>query len=238
MTITDQAPAQQETAADVGSMQDVLDFLVTEEQLGVTLVSAAIQNAPGTPSEGFLPVLKNGVTTEYHHVEALEEAGGDALTTSYWLPDAAFGDGGIGLFETLELIETIEISLYLIGVSAFAREGDDFGARLCAEAMGTEAVHRALVRFAQGESGQQGDRCSQRRGFENFDWPTVAKVRTVARGSRHRLRDRDLAARQVLRVPRRPARKRRRHAGQPHQAGLTVEPWRGARAPRRRQPSR
>ena len=28
-----------------------------------------------------------------------------------------------------------------------------FGARLCAEAMGTEAVHRALVRFAQGELG-------------------------------------------------------------------------------------
>ena len=40
----------------------MLDFLVTEEQLGVTLVSAAIENAPGTPSEAFLPVLRNGVT--------------------------------------------------------------------------------------------------------------------------------------------------------------------------------
>jgi hypothetical protein len=29
-------------------------------------------------------------------------------------------------------------------VSAFAHAGDEFGARLCAEAMGTEAVHRAL----------------------------------------------------------------------------------------------
>ena len=139
----------------MGSKQDVLDFLVTQEQLGVTLVGAAIQNAPGTPSEGFLPVLKNVVTTEYHHVEALKKAGGEPLTTSYWFPDAAFGDGGIGLFETIELVETIEISLYLIGVSAFAREGDDFGARLCAEAMGTEAVHRALVRFAQGELGNK-----------------------------------------------------------------------------------
>jgi hypothetical protein len=177
MTITDQAPAQQETAADVDSMQDLLDFLVTEEQLGVTLVSAAIQNAPGTPSEGFLPVLKNGVTQEYHHVEALEEAGGNALTTSYWLPDTAFDDGGIGLFETLEAIETIEISLYLIGVSAFARDGDDFGARLCAEAMGTEAVHRALVRFAQGEIGGEAI-VPNDVGFENFDWPTVGAVRT------------------------------------------------------------
>ena len=173
----DQALTQHEIAGHMDSKQDVLDFLVTEEQLGVTLLTAAIQNAPGTPSEAFLPVLRNGVTTEYHHVEALEAAGGEALTTSYWFPDSAFGGGGIGLFETLEVIETIEISLYLIGVSAFARAGEDHGARLCAEAMGTEAVHRALVRFAQGELGTKDIGAPNDVGFENFDWPTVAKVR-------------------------------------------------------------
>jgi hypothetical protein len=172
----DQALTQHETAGYVDSKQDVLDFLVTEEQLGVTLLTAAIQNAPGTPSEAFLPVLQNGVTTEYHHVEALEAAGGEALTTSYWFPDAAFGGGGIGVFETLEVNETIEISLYLIGVSAFARRGEDFGARLCAEAMGTEAVHRALVRFAQGELGKEIGPPND-VGFENFDWPTLGAVR-------------------------------------------------------------
>jgi hypothetical protein len=77
-------------------------------------------------------------------VEALKEAGGKPLTTRYWFPDATLDNGGIGVFETLEVIETIEISLYLIGVSAFARRADEFGARLCAEAMRTEAVHRAL----------------------------------------------------------------------------------------------
>ena len=159
------------------NLREVLDFLVTEEQLGVTLVSAAIENAPGTPSEAFLPVLRNGVTQEYHHVEALKEAGGKPLTTKYWFPDAALDNGGIGVFETLEVIETIEISLYLIGVSAFARAGEDYGARLCAEAMGTEAVHRALVRFAQGELGNKDIGAPNDVGFENFDWPTVAKVR-------------------------------------------------------------
>ena len=158
------------------SMQEVLDFLVTEEQLGVTFVSAAIENAPDTPSEAFLPVLRNGVTQEYHHVEALEAAGGKPMTTRYWFPDAALDAGGVGVFETLEAVETIEISLYLIGVSAFTRDREEFGARLCAEAMGTEAVHRALVRFAQGELGKEigppNDMC-----FENFDWPTVDKVR-------------------------------------------------------------
>jgi hypothetical protein len=51
------------------SLQEVLDFFVTEEQLGVTLVPAAIENALGTPSEGFLPVLRNAAlpsTTRSH----------------------------------------------------------------------------------------------------------------------------------------------------------------------------
>jgi len=171
-------------AAEVGDkngLRDVLDFLVTEEQLGVTLLTAAIERAAGTPSETFLPVLRNGVTQEFHHVEALKAAGGTALTTSYWFPDAAFDDGNVGLFSTLEVIETVEISLYLIGVSAYARAGEEFGARLCAEAMGTEAVHRALVRFAQGELGKDVG-VPNDVGFENFDWPTVAKVRDALEG--------------------------------------------------------
>lgn len=156
--------------------RDVLDFLITQEYLGVTFVTAAIENAPGTPSEAFLPVLRNVVTAEYHHVEALKDAGWSALTTRFWFPDAAFGDGGVGLFETIEVVESIEVSLYLIGVSVFARAGEAFGARLCAEAMGTEAVHRALARFAQGQLGKDVG-IPNDVGFENFDWPTVAKVR-------------------------------------------------------------
>jgi hypothetical protein len=169
---------QAASLGDKQGLKDVLDFLVTEEQLGVTFVSAAVQNAPGTASEAFLPVLRNAVTQEYLHVEALKEAGGRPLTTSYWFPDAAFGAGGIGLFETLEVVETIEISLYLIGVTTFAQRGEEFGARLCAEAMGTEAVHRALVRFAQGQIGQK-EIVPNDVGFENFDWPTIAGGRAA-----------------------------------------------------------
>jgi len=177
MSITETATAA--SRGDKDDLGEVLDFLVTEEQLGVTFVSAAIADAPGTPSEAFVPVLRNAVTTEYLHVEALRDAGGTTLTTTYWFPDAAFGAGGIGLFETLEIVETIEISLYLIGVSAFARRGEDSGARLCAEAMGTEAVHRALVRFAQGELGNTQIGPPNDVGFENYDWPTVASVRAA-----------------------------------------------------------
>src|SRR5216683_1778614 len=111
--------SQAANAASIGDRQgrkEVLDFLVTEEHLAVTFVSAAIAGAPGTPSEAFLPVLRNVVTTEYNHVEALKDAGGQALTMKFWLPDAAVGGGGVALFSTLEAVETIEISLYLVGV--------------------------------------------------------------------------------------------------------------------------
>ncbi len=154
---------------------------MTEEALGVTFVTAAIENAPGTPSEAFLPVLKNAVTQEFHHVEALKEAGGEHLTMKYWFPDAAFDAGNVGVFSTLEVVETVEISLYLLGVTAYAQAGEDFGARLCAEAMGTEAVHRALVRFAQGELGKDVG-VPNDVGFENFDWPNLKAVRDELEG--------------------------------------------------------
>jgi hypothetical protein len=118
-------------AAHIGTdrgLQEVLDFLVTQEQLSVTFLSAAIERAGGTPSAAFLPVLRNAVTTEFHHLEALQKVGGQPLTAKYWLPDAAFDKGGVGLFSTAEIVESVEISLYLIGVSAYARAQDEQGA--------------------------------------------------------------------------------------------------------------
>jgi hypothetical protein len=180
MSIID-ATADAAAKGDEQGRKEILDFLVTEEALGVTFVTAAIENGPGTPSEAFLPVLKNAVTQEYHHVQALKEAGGEHLTMKYWFPDEAFDAGNVGLFSTLEIVETVEISLYLLGVSSYARAGEDFGARLCAEAMGTEAVHRALVRFAQGELGKDVG-VPNDVGFENFDWQSVAAVRNELEG--------------------------------------------------------
>src|SRR5262245_32093231 len=96
MSIVD-ATASAAVAGDKQGLKEVLDFLVTEEALGVTFVTAAIERGPGTPSEPFLPVLRNAATQEFHHVEALKAAGATQLTTRYWFPDAAFDNGGVGL---------------------------------------------------------------------------------------------------------------------------------------------
>jgi hypothetical protein len=172
--ITDAAKAAF-TGTDRG-LQEVLDFLVTQELLSTTFLTAAIERAEGTPSAAFLPVLRNAVTTEFHHAEALRRVGGQPFTDRFWLPDAAFDNGGVGLFSTAESVESVEISLYLIGVTAYTRARVEEGARLCAEALGTEAVHRALVRFAQGQLGKDVG-VPNDVGFENFDWPTVAAAR-------------------------------------------------------------
>lgn len=47
--------------------------------------------------------------------------------------------------------------------------------------MGTEAVPRALVRFAQGQLGHDVG-VPNDVGFKNFDWPSVAKVRDALEG--------------------------------------------------------
>lgn len=142
-------------AASAGTARsDVLDFIVTQEQFGVTFLKEAIRRAPGTPSATFLPVLKAAATTEYDHVRALEDRlGAKPLTTRYWIPDAAFGGGGPGLFASLEAVEEIELSMYLIGVTAQVRKRNPFGARLLAEAMATESEHRVLARSAQAQLG-------------------------------------------------------------------------------------
>ena len=144
-----------DVAAAADSPARILPFLTAQECFGVTFLTEAVRRAPGTPSKKFLPVLKAANTTEFDHVRALERIGGRPLTTRFWIPDAAFDHGRVGLFEAIEKVETIEISLYLVGVTAFALKRDPFKARLCAEALGTESEHRVLARAAQVMLGKK-----------------------------------------------------------------------------------
>jgi hypothetical protein len=162
------------------SLRRFLNFTVTQEQFGVTAVTAAIRKAPGTPSEQFVPVLRAVVTTEFTHVQALEAIGAEPLTSKFWIPDAVF-DGGVALFTSLAAVEAIEISLYLVGVTAFTDRSDALGARLCAEALGTEAEHRVLARFAASTLGAPTTPPNN-VGFEPFPYQTTREVRTALMG--------------------------------------------------------
>jgi hypothetical protein len=170
-------------AAAVGgghSLRRFVNFTVTQEQFGVTAVTAAIKKAPGTPSEQFLPVLRAAVTTEFTHVQALKAIGASPLTSKFWIPNAVF-DGGVGLFTSLAAVEAIEISLYLVGVTAFTDRSNTFGARLCAEALGTEAEHRVLARFAASQLGAPTSPPNN-VGFEPFPYKSTNEVMKTLTG--------------------------------------------------------
>src|SRR3954462_8115714 len=162
------------------SLEQFLNFTVTQEQFGVTAVTNAIRKAPGTPSEQFVGVLRAAVTTEFTHVEALEAIGAEPLTSRFWIPNAVF-DGGVGLFTSLAVVEAIEVSLYLVGVTLFSERSDAFGARLCSEALGTEAEHRVLARFAASQLGAP-TAPPNNVGFEPFPFQTTSQVRKALTG--------------------------------------------------------
>lgn len=142
-----------EQAAAAESPSGVLSFIATQEGFGVTFLTEAIRRAPGTPSAQFLDVLKAAVTAEFDHLQALERIGAHRQVSRYWIPNAAFGGGGPKLFASIEKVETIEVSLYQVGVTAAVQQRDTFRARLCAAALGTEAEHRVLARSAQNMLG-------------------------------------------------------------------------------------
>lgn len=159
------------------SLRNFLNFTVTQELFGVTAVTAAIDKAPGTPSAQFLPVLRAAVTTEFRHAQALKAIGAKPLTSKFWIPDAVF-DGGVGLFSAFSIVEAIEVSLYLVGITAFSGHSNAFGVRLCAEALGTEAEHRTLARFAAAQLGAP-TAPPNNLGFEAFPYKTTGEVRTA-----------------------------------------------------------
>ncbi len=166
-------------ATSVDSAAQVLGFIVTQEQFGVTFLTEAVRRAPGTPSAQFLPVLKAANTTEFDHVRGLQRLGAKPLTSRFWIPDAAFGAGGAGLFASIEAVETIELSMYLIGVTALTLRKQAFGARVCAEAMATESEHRVLARSAQSALGVK-KQVANNISFAPFDLRTVAAVKAAA----------------------------------------------------------
>lgn len=161
------------------SLRNFLNFTVTQEKFGVTAVTAAIHKVPHGSAQ-FLPVLRAAVTTEYRHVQALRAIGAKPLTSKFWIPDAVF-DSGLQLFTAFAAVEAIEVSLYLVGINAFSRRSNAFHLRLCAEALGTEAEHRTLARFAASTLGAPTSPPNN-LGFEAFPYKTTAQVQKALTG--------------------------------------------------------
>jgi hypothetical protein len=162
-----------------GDENDVFDFAITQEMADVAFLTGAIQKAPGTPSAQFLSALKSANEAEYVHVQALYAAGARPIASKIWVPDAAFGGGGIGLFKTIEAVETVELSLYNHGVDTYASRGDNDRARLSYEIGTTEGEHRVLARAAQMQLGDASIGAPNNFGFAPYATRSVADAKAA-----------------------------------------------------------
>ena len=155
------------------SPDEILSKLATAESFGVTFLTEAVARAPGTPSAGLVDTLRAANTAEYDHVVALRKLGGRQFTLKFWIPEAAFGGGGVGLFESIETADTLELMGYLTGVTAFAKRGHQRAARFLAEGCAIESEHRAIARFAQTALGGR-QQISIDRSFAPWNVRTAA----------------------------------------------------------------
>ena len=144
---------------------------------------------------------------------ALRRLGGPQFTLRFWIPDAAFGGGGAGLFESIETADTVELMGYLTGTTAFAARGNERAARFLAEGCAVESEHRAIARFAQTALDGRQQIQDRRRDDQS------------ARGGGHRLRRARGGARRLLHHPGRPGRQRRRARQRGAQAGVASTGW-------------
>jgi hypothetical protein len=168
-------------AATAESPLEILSTLATAESFGVTFLTEAVRRAPGTPSAGLVDTLRAANTAEYDHVVALRKLGGRQKTLRFWIPEAAFGGGGVGLFESIETADTLELMGYLTGVTAFAKRGQERAARFLAEGCAVESEHRAIARFAQTALGGR-QQISIDRSFAPWSVRTVgAMIRGLER---------------------------------------------------------
>ena len=87
-------------------------------------------------------------------------------TKRIWVPDAVFSSQA-ALLRTLVVAGQIFINGYLIAVTHFGKAGEGFSARVAAEFMGTEAVHRALALQSLGQLGN--DRAFMRFKFAHIN---------------------------------------------------------------------
>jgi len=172
------AGAQDATVAATNSpdntVENILNVAATAE------VVATIVN-----TEGARRVKKLDKTTKenidaaareelIHYRVLTKKLGATPITERIWVPDKIF-ESEKNLLEALVIGDQIFINAYLIGVTAFGVSGSGKLARVAAEFMGVEAVHRALALQSLGFLGND-------RAFVKFNQKDQGKVGKGQRG--------------------------------------------------------
>ncbi len=159
---------------------------ITAEALANVFTAEAIRRAPGKPAQKFLPVMRALGASEFDHYRDLAmNTPAKPLTLKFWIPESAFGKMASDFFNVVQMIDTLFINAYLIGITSFATAATktkspkmrDFlllYSRVSGEILGVEAEHRVLARFAASQTGgAKPGGVANNKGFETFSITTI-----------------------------------------------------------------
>ncbi len=141
-----------------GNVQTILNIATTAEVLATivnTVGAVGSQAADGTQK------ISASAVQELGHYNVLKLNGGQEVTERIWIPNAVFANA-TNFLTTLEVGDQIFVNAYLIAITSFGKAGQGDLARVAAEFMGVEAVHRAFARDLRGVQGND-------RMFMKFD---------------------------------------------------------------------
>ena len=133
--------------------QQVLNVAATAEVLATVINTVGHERGLGgdqTTRDNVAAAARE----ELIHFQVLTSSavGGREATRRVWVPDAVFASRE-SFLGTLEVGDSIFVNAYLIGVTTFGNAGNGRLARIAAEFMGVELVHRALARQSLGKLG-------------------------------------------------------------------------------------
>ncbi|HTU88228.1 MAG TPA: hypothetical protein VMF57_21790 [Solirubrobacteraceae bacterium] len=133
-----------------GGTQEVLNVASQIEVLTTVVTTTALQKLGSQLPQAAIDTVGAASREELDHYEVLtRQFGGRAATHQIWVPDAVFASP-TALFTTLVVGEQICIDLYLVATTIWAQSRSPYLARVGAELVGNEGVHRALARQALG----------------------------------------------------------------------------------------
>jgi hypothetical protein len=141
------AHAQLQDAED--TLQTIVNLAATAEALAITAYYHTIANNPLGFDAATLVYLKLAMTAEQYHLEFLQSAGGEAITTEFYVPEAFFQDRATNA-QTFVALETAFIGAYLAATRRFAELGEPRLAATTAQHAASETEHLTLLRLIGG----------------------------------------------------------------------------------------
>jgi hypothetical protein len=155
--VVDDAEAKRATAArHKQDPQELLNVAATAEVAATIINTLVVENSnrlfPGdaVTQRNFRAAAREELI--HYQVLTSRAIGAKPVTKRIWLPNAILADRTATL-NAVEVGDTVFINAYLLATTVFGNRGNGMVARIAAEFMGVEAVHRALARQSNGKLG-------------------------------------------------------------------------------------